>query len=131
DYIRQLQESGMPRHKAILLGGMLRLRPVFLTAMTTILALLPVTLGLDINFSRSQVVVFGSESGQMWLPMALGVIYGLGVATVLTLIVVPVLYSAFEGGRERFASLFNRKKRLSNKKHHPVAIAPTKSVSPK
>jgi len=108
DYIRQLQASGMARQEAIVLGGILRLRPVLLTAMTTILALMPVTLGLDINFSRSDIFVLGSESGQMWLPMALGVIYGLSVATVLTLIVVPVLYSTVESGRERFASIFSK-----------------------
>lgn len=116
DYIRQLQESGMPRKEAIVLGGMLRLRPVLLTAMTTMLALMPVTLGLDINFSRSNVFVFGSESGQMWLPMAQGVIYGLGVATILTLIVVPVLYSSFEGGRERFAVLFKKRSDQAEKR---------------
>ena len=106
----------MSRKEAIVLGGMLRLRPVLLTAMTTILALLPVTLGMDINFARSEIVVFGSESGQMWLPMALGVIYGLGVATVLTLIVVPVLYSSIEDGRERFAAFFSRNRRRKSKK---------------
>lgn len=111
DYIRQLEADGMERQEAIVLGGMLRLRPVLLTAMTTILALMPVTLGMDINFARDQIIVFGSESGQMWLPMALGVIYGLSVATVLTLVVVPVLYSSFEGGRERFAALFSRNRK--------------------
>ncbi|NQU65606.1 MAG: efflux RND transporter permease subunit, partial [SAR324 cluster bacterium] len=113
DYIRQLQDSGMTRYEAIVLGGILRLRPVMLTAMTTILALLPVTMGLDINVSRSKIFVFGSESGQMWLPMAQGVIYGLGVATILTLIIVPVLYSAFEDGREKFAALFKKKIQLT------------------
>lgn len=111
DYIRQLQAGGMARQEAIILGGMLRLRPVMLTAATTILALMPVTLGMDINFTREHIVAFGSESGQMWLPMALGVIYGLGVATILTLIVVPVLYSSFEGGQERFAALLKRNRK--------------------
>jgi len=114
DYIRQLQADGLNRTEAILLGGMLRLRPVLLTAMTTILALLPVTLGMDINFSRPGIIVFGSESGQMWLPMALGVIYGLGVSTILTLLVVPVLYSSFEGGREWFSALFNQERKRKN-----------------
>ncbi len=129
DYIRQLQEEGMSRHDAIVLGGMLRMRPVMLTAMTTILALMPVTLGLDINFSRADIVVFGSESGQMWLPMALGVIYGLGVATALTLIAVPVLYSSIESGREKFSMLLNRKKTQQKKTKKGIATA--RRISPK
>jgi len=113
DYIQQLQAKGLPRRKAVVLGGMLRLRPVLLTAMTTILALIPVTIGLDVNFSRENIFILGSESGQMWIPMAHGVIYGLGIATILTLIVVPVLYSLIESGRERFASLIKRKKKIT------------------
>ncbi len=102
DYIKQLREKGLPRKEAIILGGMLRLRPVLLTAMTTILALLPMTVGMDVRFSRSPILLFGSESGQMWVPMAQSMIYGLSVATVLTLIIVPVLYSLVESGRDRF-----------------------------
>ena len=77
--------------------------------MTTILALIPVTVGLDIDFSRSPIVLFGSESGQMWIPMAQAVIYGLAIATGLTLIVIPVLYSLIETGRDKFAALINSK----------------------
>lgn len=110
DYIQQLRARGLPIEKAIVLSGMLRLRPVMLTAMTTVLALIPVTIGLDVDFSRSPIVLLGSESGQMWLPMAQGVIYGLSLATLLTLVVVPVLYSLFESGRTRFANLLRRKK---------------------
>jgi len=111
DYIGQLRNKGSSLRDAIVLGGMLRLRPVLLTALTTILALIPITVGLDISFSRSQVVMFGSESGQMWYMMAQSVIYGLGVATILTLIVVPVLYSIVESGRARFRALFSRKRK--------------------
>ncbi|MCG8338006.1 MAG: efflux RND transporter permease subunit [Proteobacteria bacterium] len=109
DYIQQLRAKGLARERAIVLSGMLRLRPVLLTAMTTILALIPVTVGLDIDFSRSPIVLFGSESGQMWIPMAQAVIYGLAIATGLTLIVIPVLYSLIETGRDKFAALINSK----------------------
>lgn len=108
DYIQQLRARGLNRKNAVILGGMLRLRPVLLTAMTTILALLPITIGLDIDFSRSPIIMLGSESGQMWLPMAQGVIYGLAIATVLTLLVVPVLYSLIESGRDGVKRLFLR-----------------------
>ena len=109
DYIGQLRKNGSSLRDAIVLGGMLRLRPVLLTALTTILALIPITIGLDINFSRSPAVVLGSESGQMWYMMAQSVIYGLGMATILTLIFVPVLYSLIESGRGRFKAFISRK----------------------
>ena len=108
DYIGQLRKNGTSLRDAIVLGGMLRLRPVLLTALTTILALIPVTIGLDINFSRSPAVLLGSESGQMWYMMAQSVIYGLGMATILTLIFVPVLYSLIESGRARFRTFINK-----------------------
>ncbi|MBU2514417.1 efflux RND transporter permease subunit [bacterium] len=108
DYIQQLRSKGLSRERAIVLGGMLRLRPVMLTALTTILALIPITIGLDVDFSRTPIILFGSESGQMWLPMAQTVIYGLAMTTILTLIVVPVLYSLMESGRDKFRNLIAR-----------------------
>ena len=97
DFINQLRKKGMARNEAILTAGMVRMRPVLLTATTTVLGLLPVAAGMDINFQRWPIVVLGSESGSFWKPMALAVIYGLGLATVLTLVVVPTLYATFDG----------------------------------
>ncbi len=99
DFINQLRKRGHALREAVVLAGMVRLRPVVLTAVTTVLGLLPVAIGMDINFFRSPFVVFGSEGGTFWLPMALSVIYGLSVATVLTLIVVPVLYDTIESSK--------------------------------
>ncbi|OGG96237.1 MAG: hypothetical protein A2527_04460 [Candidatus Lambdaproteobacteria bacterium RIFOXYD2_FULL_50_16] len=96
DYINQLKAQGKSTRDALVLSGMLRMRPVLMTAITTILGLVPIVLGMDINFYRSGIVAFGSESAAMWQPMARSVIYGLGVATALTLIVVPVIYSLME-----------------------------------
>jgi HAE1 family hydrophobic/amphiphilic exporter-1 len=83
DYINQLREKGHSLYEAILLGGEARMRPVLMTALTTILAMMPLALGLG-------------ESGENWAPMARSVIGGLTVGTILTLIVVPVIYAAFE-----------------------------------
>ena len=66
-------------------------------------------LGMDINFTRDPIVVFGAESASFWKSMALAIMYGLGVATLLTLFVVPALYSLIEGGKEWFGRLFKRK----------------------
>jgi len=100
DFINQLRRQGMDLARAVVMGGMVRLRPVLLTAVTTVLGLLPVAIGMDIDFFREEMVVFGSEGGTFWLPMALAVIYGLSVATVLTLIVVPVLYYTVEDTKQ-------------------------------
>ena len=96
DYINQLKVQGKSTRDALVLAGMLRMRPVMMTAITTILGLVPIVMGMDINFYRSNIVAFGSESSEMWRPMALSVVYGLGIATLLTLIVVPVIYSLMD-----------------------------------
>jgi multidrug efflux pump len=82
---------------AIIEGGATRLRPVLLTAITTVLGLIPLAIGFNFNFftlvSRLDPQVFiGGDNVAMWGPMAWTVIYGLIFATVLTLVVVPVMY---------------------------------------
>ncbi len=88
DYINQLRERGLAMTDAIMEGGQIRMRPVLMTALTTILAMFPLSLGLG-------------ESGQSWAPMARAVMGGLAVATVLTLIVVPVIYAIMENLSEK------------------------------
>jgi len=83
DYINQLRERGLELFEAIKKGAQIRMRPVMMTALTTILAMLPLALGLG-------------ESGESWAPMARAVMGGLSAAMVLTLIVIPVIYAVFE-----------------------------------
>ncbi len=92
DYINQLRRSGMELRAALLRAGVVRFRPVMLTAVTTILGLLPMAIGVSFDF-RHFAWEIGGESAQWWGPMAVAVIFGLAVATLLTLLVVPVLYS--------------------------------------
>jgi len=92
DYTNKLCERGLPVREAIVAAGCTRLRPVLLTAMTTILGLLPMVTGVSYDFHKMQLSLV-SESTQWWSSMAIAVIFGLAMATVLTLVVVPVLYS--------------------------------------
>ena len=101
DYYNQLKERGMAARDALIKAGMVRFRPVMLTAITTILGLLPMATGISFDF-RKVAWDIGNESSQWWGPMAVAVIFGLAVATLLTLLVVPVLCSLLNSLHERF-----------------------------
>jgi multidrug efflux pump subunit AcrB len=92
DYYNRLMAKGLTSLAALKRAGMVRFRPVMLTAITTILGLLPMATGISFDF-RKLAWDIGSESTQWWGPMAVAIIFGLAVATVLTLVVVPVLCS--------------------------------------
>ena len=112
DYIIQLRKRGMEKTEAIVQAGMTRFRPVILTALTTILGLIPLTTGLSLDFSAltsadfGNVLIIGGESSQWWGPMGVAVIWGLAVATFLTLVVVPVMYSSLEPVKRGLAWIF-------------------------
>jgi len=83
--------------KAIIHGGKTRLRPVLLTAITTVLGLLPLAIGINIDFvslitSFDPHFYIGGDNNVFWKPMSWAIIYGLTFATFLTLILVPVMY---------------------------------------
>ncbi|MDP7171244.1 MAG: efflux RND transporter permease subunit [SAR324 cluster bacterium] len=108
DFVVKLRKRGFARNEAMVLASAVRFRPVLLTAVTTVIGLAPMAMGMDIDFSRDSPIVFGSESGSFWKSMALAIMYGLGVATFLTLIMVPTLYSLIEDGRERIIRLLSK-----------------------
>jgi len=95
DYTNRLRQRGLACGEAVVAAGCTRLRPVLLTAVTTILGLIPMVTGISFDFHAMRMA-WASESSQWWSAMAMAVIFGLMVATVLTLVVVPVLYSLLD-----------------------------------
>lgn len=107
DYMNQLRQQGMEKHQAILTAGRTRLRPVLMTALTTILAL--------------STMVFSNDMGaEMAKPMAITTIGGLLYGTLLTLIVVPCIYDIFM--REKKPGTVGKRPKRE-KKHKTLAAA--------
>jgi len=95
DYTNRLRTRGYELKEAVIFAGATRLRPVLLTAITTILGLVPMITGVSFDFHKG-AISWMSESSQWWQSMAVVVVFGLIVATFLTLIVVPTLYYLLE-----------------------------------
>jgi multidrug efflux pump len=110
DYTNKLRARGMALQDAIISAGATRLRPVMLTAITTTLGLVPMVTGISIDF-RNMKIALVSETSQYWQSLSAVVISGLMVATVLTLLVVPVLYSLFAEAPQWSAERYKRLKR--------------------
>ncbi|UCD36847.1 MAG: efflux RND transporter permease subunit [Fidelibacterota bacterium] len=83
DRINQTRAQGIARQEAIILAGQLRLRPILMTTLTTVLGLLPLAMGLG-------------EGAEVRAPMAITVIGGLTISTLLTLVVIPVMYTVLD-----------------------------------
>lgn len=107
DYTNKLIDRGMAITDAVVAAGATRLRPVILTAITTVLGLLPMVTGISFDFHKMSMS-YVSESTQWWQSMAIVVIFGLMIATVLTLVVVPTLYSLLESTKVAVAALIKK-----------------------
>jgi len=88
DYTNILRARGMQVREAIIEAGRMRLRPIMMTTFTTILALIPMSLGIG-------------EGSEMSAPLARSVIGGMSSSFIFTLVFIPVVYSLFESGKER------------------------------
>ncbi len=87
DFVNQLRAGGMRKTEALIAGGKSRLRPILMTTLTTVLGLIPLALGVG-------------EGAEIRSPMAITVIGGLSVSTLLTLVVIPVVYAALDRSDE-------------------------------
>lgn len=94
DYINTRRESGESIHDAIQAAGPIRLRPILMTTLTTVLGLIPLSLGIG-------------EGAEAQAPLATAVIFGLGFSTLLTLVFIPVVYSFFDDLRNYATRLRN------------------------
>lgn len=89
DYINLLRRKGMTRYEAILEAGRSRLRPILMTTLTTILAMVPLALALG-------------EGAEMQQPLAVTIIFGLGISSIFTLLLIPVVYTLFDDLTAKF-----------------------------
>lgn len=106
DYTDKLVEGGAPVMEAVVKAGATRLTPVMLTALSTILGLLPLAIGLNFNFwtlftRLDPQVYWGGDNAAFWNPLSWTIIFGLAFATILTLVVVPSMYAIIFGRREK------------------------------
>ena len=97
EFTDMLRSQGMSLHDALVLAGRTRLNPVILTATAAVLGLIPLAVGLNIDFyelfnSGHPHFYLGGESVVFWGPLAWTIIFGLSFATLVTLLVVPVMY---------------------------------------
>ena len=97
EFIDAKKAEGMPTRRAIIEGGKTRMTPVILTATATMLGLVPLAVGLNINFATmftelNPHIYFGGDNVAFWGPLAWSIIFGLSFATFLTLMFVPALY---------------------------------------
>ncbi|KAF0236486.1 MAG: cation/multidrug efflux [Prolixibacteraceae bacterium] len=97
EFIEVKKKEGLPTRRAIIEGGRTRITPVILTAAATILGLVPLAVGMNINFitmftELNPQIYFGGDNVAFWGPLSWSIIFGLSFATFLTLMMVPALY---------------------------------------
>lgn len=113
-------KEGMKPTSSIIDGGVVRLQPVILTAASTMLGLVPLALGFNINFATlfsdfAPNISFGSDNTVFWAPMSWAIIFGLTFSTFLTLLVVPTMYAIQFAVRQKYT--------LSRSRGHSIGSA--------
>ncbi len=120
EFTDKLKEQGVKTRKAIIQAGLTRITPVVLTATATILGLIPLAIGMNINFATlltdfNPHLHFGGDSVMFFGPLSWTIIFGLSFATFLTLLLIPVMYSFIYTRNLRRQRRKLRKLRQSNK----------------
>ena len=108
-----LKERGLRTREAIVQAGKIRITPVFLTAISTILGLFPLAIGFNINFITlfshfKPHIYFGGDNVMFFGPLSWTIIFGLAFATFLTLVFIPVMYLIVHAWKLRIVRFFRR-----------------------
>ena len=119
DTFNDLRKAGQDAIEAALRTGAQRLRPVLLTSLTTVLGLLPMVFGMNIDFA-SRAITFGAPSTQYWTELSSAIAGGLVVATLLTLVLTPAMLVM----GDNVAAWRVRRKARRTEKRGPLAPAP-------
>lgn len=107
DTFQRFLQTGFDPVEASIRTAVQRFRPVMLTTMTTICGLLPMMLGISLNYAQGLVLV-GERASIMWVPLAQSVVWGLGFSTLLTLVLTPVMLALPTLMRRRFMRLLRK-----------------------
>ncbi|MDZ7289493.1 MAG: efflux RND transporter permease subunit [candidate division KSB1 bacterium] len=107
DFAKQKLQQGMPLEQALVEAGRVRLRPVLLTAAATVLAVLPLATGIDFDWRELHFII-GAESAAFWGPLGVAIIFGLSIATFLTLVIVPTFYALLESWAQKIVAVARR-----------------------
>jgi len=106
DFQMELVKRGLDRDEALIQAGLIRMRPIFLTAAATILGIVPLASGIDFDW-RTFSLIIGGENSAFWRPMGVAIIFGLMVSTFLTLVITPSIYSFTD---DLMKKIFKKKK---------------------
>jgi multidrug efflux pump subunit AcrB len=120
DFAKRKMDEGMPLDEALIEAGRTRLRPVMLTAATTVLGIFPLATGFDFDWREFHFVT-GAESAGFWGPLGIAVIFGLSISTFLTLVIVPTFYSLLEDWSIKTAAFFRKVFRIESDDENGVA----------
>jgi multidrug efflux pump subunit AcrB len=107
DFMKHLKDKGLSLEESLVEAGRTRLRPVLLTAMTTVLGVIPLATGVDFDWRAFRFVI-GAESADFWRPLGVAIIFGLTVSTFLTLVIVPTFYALLEDWVQALARFTQR-----------------------
>jgi len=119
DTYDRLRRDGMPALEAVLETCRERARPVVLTAVTAILGVLPIAFGMNVEFLTREITV-GAPATQWWISLSTAIVFGLGFATILTLIVTPAALIAIENLATRRKAFVARWRARMSRRAQPV-----------
>jgi multidrug efflux pump subunit AcrB len=127
EFTDELRQRGYEVKEAVVEGGATRLTPVILTAMSAILGLIPLAIGLNIDFEElfshfNPHIYLGGDNVAFWGPLAWTMIFGLAGATFLTLLVVPSMYMLGYNTREWFVRKFGNKVNADTDTNHATVV---------